>query len=727
MISRLIQNSSIRTKILFLIAIPLLIISVISAVVLYGLNKRASFDTVLTQEIMTVTGELVHYLQLERGLSAAFLASDKTAVPTKLIEQRQKVETKRGVMLGLIENADLSLLHGNTRQFVELADEELRTLDSKRERVDNRSSTPKETVSFYTSLNIHLLETALAFEVLVHDTELAERAMALTYYQMAKDAYGIQRAIGAIGFSTGWTEELIHRMDLAVAQSKERMRVFHELSDELTVVMVDAMLESANYQDFAKVRSAILSGNPPANMDPTRWFELATTAIGSVKGAEDKILKELVADLGAYDAANQNAFYQTLIGLSAVLALMSIGAVLIARDITGGLTSVTQALEDIGAGQIDQEVSGGKRGDEVGSIARQAEILRDHALKKREADAHLERTMSEQQFVSDQIATAMKQLSNKVLAFRVDQPFPEDFASLRTDVNALAETLNAAMGTVREAALSVGEDSRTIAANMDDLSRRTETQAGALERSTEAMNEITASVGTSAKSAKQAEEITDNARSTVTECETIVRKTVGAMDEIRTSSNEISQITKVIEDIAFQTNLLALNAGVEAARAGEAGRGFAVVASEVQRLAQRCSDAVSQIDEITARSSSQVKNGSQLVSSAGKAMADVSNQVSEISDLVYSISQGLDAQATQLTEVNHAVNEMEQMTQSNVSMTEETSASASQLFRQASELNTMIGEFQLDGMAADTSGSADPVASEEDLSDEAFFANAQVA
>ncbi|ATG35487.1 Methyl-accepting chemotaxis protein [Phaeobacter piscinae] len=699
MITRLLQKISIRTKILTMIGLPLLIIIGMSGAVLYSLNKRASFDTSLTRDIMLTVGDLVHNLQLERGLSATFLTGDSSAVPQTLTEQRQKAQDLRLHMLEVIESADLSQLHENTRGFVELAHDELEALDGIRTQIENRSISAPEMIDFYTEVNIHLLETALAFEVLVPDTELAERAMAFTYFQMAKDAYGIQRTIGAEGFAHGWSDMLRSRMTVSYLQSKERMRVFHELSDSKSAHLFDDRAEGEVYQSFDRIRAAAIDNNAPETLTAQQWVKLATAAIEVVVDVESEIRRELLADFQTFDTYNKNAFYSALVGLLLVLVFIGLSATLIARDIAGGVRMVTSALERISAGELDEDISGKSRRDEVGSIARQAEILRGYAVEKREADEQLNRAMAEQKQVSDAIATALNQLSNKVLVYRLDDNFPEEFKKLQIDFNDLAQSLEDAMGTVRSTALTVGDDSQTIAANMDDLSRRTESQAAALERSTQAMNEITTSVGESARNAKDAETIAGTTQDKVNDCEDIVQKTVTAMEEIRASSDEISQITKVIEDIAFQTNLLALNAGVEAARAGEAGRGFAVVASEVQRLAQRCSDAVSQIDEITARSSSQVNTGSTLVGSAGTAMADVSTQVSAISELIVSIARGLDAQSSQLSEVNHAVGEMEQMTQTNAAMTEETTASATQLFQQARELNTMIGAFQLDGPA----------------------------
>ena len=132
-----------------------------------------------------------------------------------------------------------------------------------------------------------------------------------------------------------------------------------------------------------------------------------------------------------------------------------------------------------------------------------------------------------------------------------------------------------------------------------------------------------------------------------------MRQAVEAMDAIAKSSQQISQIIGVIDEIAFQTNLLALNAGVEAARAGDAGRGFAVVASEVRALAQRSAEAAKEIKGLISASTTQVDHGVKLVAETGKSLERIMAQVTEINDVVGEIAAGAKEQATGLARSQH--------------------------------------------------------------------------
>jgi methyl-accepting chemotaxis protein len=168
---------------------------------------------------------------------------------------------------------------------------------------------------------------------------------------------------------------------------------------------------------------------------------------------------------------------------------------------------------------------------------------------------------------------------------------------------------------------------------------------------------------------------------------------------VETSSQEISKITSVINDIAFQTNQLALNAAVEAARAGEAGRGFAVVATEVRALAQRSSDAAREINGLISASEEQVRSGVDLVDKTGLALAAIVESISEISTLVSDIATSTKEQSSGLNEINTAVNELDQVTQQNAALFEETTAASHALTAEADSLAQAVARFDLGALA----------------------------
>ncbi|WP_051788419.1 methyl-accepting chemotaxis protein, partial [Acidiphilium sp. JA12-A1] len=293
------------------------------------------------------------------------------------------------------------------------------------------------------------------------------------------------------------------------------------------------------------------------------------------------------------------------------------------------------------------------------------------------------------------ITVGLKELAGKNLEYRITDIFSHDFESVRQDFNSSLEQLESTMAAISSNIQSVRSSSGEIAQASDDLARRTEQQAASLEETAAALNEITTTVAKTAESASEARDIVDMAKSDAEHSAVVVAETVSAMAGIENSSNQISNIIGVIDEIAFQTNLLALNAGVEAARAGDAGRGFAVVATEVRALAQRSADAAKEIKTLISASTQQVGTGVALVGKTGKALQGIAEQVARLNGMIGDITGSTREQSSGLSQVNTAVSQMDQVTQQNAAMVEETTAASHSLAREAQELARLVGQFRI--------------------------------
>ncbi|MBW8813280.1 MAG: methyl-accepting chemotaxis protein [Caulobacterales bacterium] len=384
------------------------------------------------------------------------------------------------------------------------------------------------------------------------------------------------------------------------------------------------------------------------------------------------------------------------------------------RKIAAPLADLAGRMGRLAGGELEIDVTGQERRDEVGLMARAVQTFKVNGLEVRRLTADAEaqrqaqeedrrrneeartRTAQEQAQVVQALAAGLGKLSEGDLTFVLNKAFAPEYEELRRDFNQALDKLKGTMSVVVDNAGAIGSGSDEISQAADNLSRRTEQQASSLEETAAALDEITATVRKSAEGAQHARTVVAQAKTDAEESGEVVRRAVTAMGEIERSAREIGNIIGVIDEIAFQTNLLALNAGVEAARAGDAGRGFAVVASEVRALAQRSAEAAKEIKTLISTSSAQVSEGVSLVGQTGEALARIVGQVAEINRSVGEIAASAQEQASGLAQVNAAVNQMDQVTQQNAAMVEESTAASHALAREAEALRKLMRQFRLD-------------------------------
>jgi len=399
------------------------------------------------------------------------------------------------------------------------------------------------------------------------------------------------------------------------------------------------------------------------------------------------------------DHAEASANSAELVRNSLITAVVvSIGVLLFswlaARTVTGRVQALSEDMGAVADRQYDADVRGTDYRDEIGVIARALEVFRGDLKSAELAEQDRMRKQEEQNFVVSALSRGLVQLAKGDLTHEISEPFPEPHEHLRQDFNTAISQLRTLVTDVVEAAQSIRNGASEISTSSGDLSQRTEAQAATLEQTVAALDELTASVKSSADRAQSVETIVKEARTEAETSGTVVQNAVSAMSEIEQSSQQIGQIISVIDDIAFQTNLLALNAGVEAARAGEAGRGFAVVASEVQSLAQRSAGAASEIKTLIGNSGEHVERGVDLVGKAGAALTSIVERVTHISNLVSEIAEGAAEQSTGISEINTGMTQLDQVTQQNAAMVEQATAASQLLNGDADNLAALVTRFE---------------------------------
>ncbi|AMJ60715.1 methyl-accepting chemotaxis protein [Bosea sp. PAMC 26642] len=486
-------------------------------------------------------------------------------------------------------------------------------------------------------------------------------------------------------------------------------------------------------------------------------------AASTLRAEVDKLVKgargEAVAATESTSALiAQSKTWLGVMGIGSLLVAFALSLFYVRPMIVGRLNRLWSATRAIADGQLDTVVDA-KGNDEIADISKSVLLFRDNAVALRAAEAakveddaraleqrrammmelgaafgavvsaaaagdfsqRVAATFADEELnalagsVNELLETVQSGLSETCdvlaelsaghLSARVEGLYQGAFADLKTGTNGLADEFESTLARLSDTVAAVRSATSEILDGVTDLAERTSEESNAVSMAT---NQLTAFAGTVRKTAAEAAQATgmaEGAEARAQQGEKVVASALQAMQRIRTSSNKISEVIAMIDEIAFQTNLLALNAAVEAARAGDSGKGFAVVAAEVRSLAKRSADASNDVKKLVEAAHGDVKVGVGLVEETSAMFEAIVSSVNDLTGLMNGISQTAKSQASDVSAINTEIDGIGTMAHQNAALVEETNAALALTDEQTRALTEHIGRFKFrEGHVAEHGG-----------------------
>jgi methyl-accepting chemotaxis protein len=428
--------------------------------------------------------------------------------------------------------------------------------------------------------------------------------------------------------------------------------------------------------------SNVQAGNMSAAIDYVYGDEYGT--------AIDKIEKLQTEFLSMLEQRNQdtiNSLMATarllevitfvMIGLAA--AMQAITPLVMGRKVLRPIAAVEKEMGEISQGNLASAFDLEPDTSEIGMLI--------HSI-------HLTRSTL-QKYISD-ISQKLTLISEGNLTVRTQMQYIGDFVPIARALETIRVSLNRTLSQIDTAAEQVSTGASQVAGGAQALATGSSEQASSIEELNASITKIAEQSEENASHVKLAARYVEQASTNVRDGSGHMKQLTGAMANIGSSSNQIANITKVIEDIAFQTNILALNAAIEAARAGNAGKGFAVVADEVRNLAAKSAEAAKQTAELIRRSAATVEEGTQVAVKTAQILSDIESKDGMVNESILKVLQSSSEQAAAIEQVKQGLNQVSSVVQTNAATAEENSATSEEMSAQAAALREEVGKFKLD-------------------------------
>ena len=674
------KNMRIRSRVLLLVLLPLLgFVAFSGMTVLKQAQVAGNMAELRTlAELAPTISAMVHELQKERGNSAGFIgAGGSGAFQQRLTDQRAATDKVREGFLEAVAATDVSAYGETFERTMHEATEQLAQLDAKRGEVSGLSLSVGEMAKYYTGTIARLLNGVAEMAVLSSDARVTNSITAYINLLQAKERAGIERAMGANGFSNGSFAPAVHQRFMSlVAQQKAFLSVFHVYAAPEQRTFLAETVRGAAVDSVEQMREMAIASAYGGSVDGitgSEWFDTITQKIELLKTVEDKIaadLRQLAGDIG------ESAQFNLIVAVAVTLALLAVTiflSIVIVRGITAPLGRMTEDMNLLASGDKSIEVVGTELKDEIGDMARALLVFKENAI---EADRLAEEQAAEQRVKAER-AEKIEQLSN---AF--DSEASEVLNSVASASTELRNTAESMSGTAEETSRQAG----AVSAAAERTSANVQTVATASE-------ELSSSIGEISRQVAQSTEITNDA---VNE----VKRASETVEGLAQAGQKIGDVVSLIQDIAEQTNLLALNATIEAARAGEAGKGFAVVASEVKSLANQTAKATEEIAQqigsmqsVTAQTVDAIEGVRTIIDRIGESATAIASAVEQQNAATGEISRNTQEVAASTQDVTSNIGSVTEAAGETGSASEQVLGAAGELSKQSDLLRKQVRGF----------------------------------
>lgn len=377
------------------------------------------------------------------------------------------------------------------------------------------------------------------------------------------------------------------------------------------------------------------------------------------------------------DSVTRTSWILLISSLVIILLLAVISITIIRKSILRPVQKIMNAYDEIEKGNMQVQIAYESQ-DEMGTMAKSIQRTNTFLFS----------------YISD-ITEKLEQISQGNLLINVDLDYIGDFSAIKQALQSTVSSLNYTMLAINTAAEQVSAGASQIASGAQSLATGSTEQAASVEQLTVSISEIAEEATKNSIHVKEAAQYIEQVGEDVRDGNKYMKQLTEAMSNIGSASNEITNITKLIEDIAFQTNILSLNAAIEAARAGDAGKGFAVVADEVRNLAAKSAEAAKKTEELILASVATVSEGSQITGQTAQTLQNIEEKTQMIHEDMQKVNQASLEQTAAIEQIKQGITLVSSIVQENAAAAEENSATSEEMYAQAATLHERIGNFKL--------------------------------